>query len=282
MKHLTILLFAAWVLFSVTGPAFAVPDAAVPETADTPAASEPSSGASDPAAAVSEGSPFQPGAVSADPQAKTASEPVSSESGAPVSAPDDYAVYCVMPDAARSSLRAFRLGTTVEEAQPLGAAPTVKPDMLQLPIREEEEWTGVAQFKDGKAVSLVLFTHMDAELPDRLFDCLRAEGFMPATVQPASGADLYQLAAQGKDSGACWDALKERVGAFSGGDGEVCTVLFVPKAFFDDLAGAAGDRAGEEAAIRAHAADRVFAVTLDKAASQLVYLVASWEYLAQP
>ena len=123
MKHLTILLFAAWVLFSVTGPAFAVPDAAVPETADTPAASEPSSGASDPAAAVSEGSPFQPGAVSADPQAKTASEPVSSESGAPVSAPDDYAVYCVMPDAARSSLSAFRLGMTVEEAQTLGAAP---------------------------------------------------------------------------------------------------------------------------------------------------------------
>ena len=59
-------------------------------------------------------------------------------------------------------------------------------------------------------------------------------------------------------------------------------MLFVPKAFFDDLAGAAEDRAGEEAAIRAHAADRVFAVTLDKAASQLVYLVASWEYLAQP
>ena len=277
MKHAFVFLVAALPLLFVSGQSFA--DA--PETADNAPASMPAPSDSRHATV-----PVAPQAVPDDaPTASQAATPAASGPAAAeprADAPDDDAAYCVIPDAVRSPLAAFRLGMTEEEAKRLGAGPTAVPGMLQLPI-PEKAWTGVAQFRDGRAAALVLFTHMDAELPGKLFDRLRAKGFMPLAVQPSEGPDLYRLAAEGMDADACMDALRERLDAPSGSDGEARTALFVPKAFFDELANAAPDRNKERDILKAHANDRIFAITLDKAASELTCIIASWEVcLTQP
>lgn len=274
MKHTFVFLFAALPLLFVSGPAFA--DADTPKAADNATASAPA-----PSDSRHPTVPAAPQAASDAPTASqaveipaipAASEPVTAES--PADAPDDDAVYRVLPDAVQSPSADFRLGMTEEEAERLGAGPTSVPGMLQLPI-PEKAWTGVAQFRDGRAAALVLFTHMDAELPGNLFDRLRANGFMPLAVQPSEGPDLYRLAAEGMDADACMDALRERLDAPSG-DGEARTALFVPKAFFDELANAAKDGNKERNVLKAHTDDRIFAVTLDRAASELTCIITSW------
>ena len=191
---------------------------------------------------------------------------------APASPAPQVSANAAVPEKEEPPLAGLQLGMTGEEIRALGATPTDVPGMFQLSLKQDEEWTGVAQLEDGRVVALFLFTHMDEALPDKLFSGLRDRGYLPA----ANASDI-RPPAPGEDEGASREALAKR--AFSA-DGEA-TVLFFPMEFFAELAGAAGNPDREQAVFTAHAADRVYAVTIDRAASQISCAVASWGYLSQ-